>query len=317
MHFDGVKIIRPSLKNAIFSEETKFINCVFEGFADFEGSLFQEEVSFVNCEFLDFVMFRGCCFPERANFEECHFRSGASFAAGSGVDAELNVVQNDDLGHMNFRKSTFSGYTTFNNREFLRSANFDLCEFVDPPHFQNTNFHSGTTFDDAVWLLPDKRSEKELYKIEKAFRRLKQVHLDLGDNHSAYDFAANELKIRQMQKIGFVEKALIFIYSAGSDFGRSLSKPFGLILTSTTILLLFCLYVVGIKNFVFHEFFRYSIQQIVSPFSVWGNDYIFGGMFELVIINQPTVFLTLSGIHTAMCLTAIGLLVHAVQRHFK
>lgn len=305
------------LRNHSISQGLSFEDCRFEGYCDFEGSIFTGRLEFKNCIFTEFVMFRGARLPDRAVFENCRFEKGISFAAGLS-HATDQPSQELTLHHLRFRGSHFFDYTTFNNRTFQRSADFQKCHFIDPPHFQNTIFHHGTRFEQAVFWPIKTRDKIRLSRAELGFRRLKTIMSDLGDIERQCEFLALELRTRRRRKeTPIVEKLLIYLYEFGSDFGRSPVRP-PIFLLAVSLIGWIILTTLTINTEVSAgDVGWYLIEQTFAPYRALQSDYQPAPALQSSYTSFRSAFCLIAGIQSSAALTTLTLFALAVRRRFS
>ena len=317
MELDTIEFI-----HCFFKEAVQFENCTFKHRVNFEGSRFSNGISLLNCRFEEFLLMRGAALGQRASFTGSKFLKGLSLAAGDGVLKDGSLGENVRLYHLNFSRCEFHGYITFNNREILRSANFDFATFHSPPHFQNCELHQGTTFSETKFDIVDEGDERSLHRAEIAYRRLKTLMKERGA-HAEYNlFYAAELKLRGMQHISRIERAIIGIYAIGSDYGRSLARPISVLLIVTAFnLTAITVTVSGLAKgksclSIVRSSASFLAQQMFRPFSVWDTDYVAPGILNSVSGTAKAVLPVCGTLETLAAFTSIGLLVFAIKRRF-
>jgi len=313
-HFTGI-----SCKDAVFHASIELVDCIVNGLADFEGADFKGTLKFVRCTFNDFVMLRGANLPDRCVFEECQFNGGLSMASGlsraGGVEVECTVIK-----HVKFKKCSFSGYVTFNNRAFSRSAAFSECVFFDPPHFQNTIYHSGTSFDGCDFRCVSTGDSVRKTRAEAAFRSLKRRMQDIGDIERMGLFAARELQVRRSHpNTSFFEKALITVYGLGADFGRSTVRPFAL-LAIVTLANLTALVLLGeqMNHDAVLDAGWFLLSQTAAPFSAFNPSFTLPMASEtLAAPNGRWIWGSIALVQSLTLVIAIALLVFSIRRRFQ
>jgi uncharacterized protein YjbI with pentapeptide repeats len=311
--------LESTFTNSIFFKDIIFENCTFESEVNFEGTFFEGGVYFLDCVFEKFALFRGSNFGERANFSGSHFKQGFSAASGLGVIGVDGTKGENSLHyHLNFSKCEFSGYVTFNNRDIRRSANFNAAIFNQPPHFQNCELHQGTTFDQCVFSLRQAKEEREMSRAVLAFRRLKTLMKDRNNIQDYSLFYALELDARIKTKIPVVEKICISLYSLGSNYGRSLSRPFIFLLLisiNNILLLLFIDSLTITKGALFKTktAFLFVFQHIFQPFSVWSPEFV-DTMAQVYFSDAALFFIGTT--QSVLTLLFLSLLLVTLRRKF-
>ena len=330
LHADTLDSDQSSLnyENRIFSEVTwrdqkiskniLFSNCEFEGLCDFEGTIFEGELQFHHCIFNDFVIFRGSRLPDHAVFEDCKFNDGVSFAAGLSKTTD-SPTQELKLQHLRFRRSTFAGYVTFNNRTFTRSADFKSCVFFDPPHFQNSQYHQGTSFDNAEFIKPTFDDPERLAKAERGYRRLKSLMHQIGNIDRQSEFLALEFLVRRRRKdISLFEKAIILLYDLGSDFGRSLTRPIVFLFILSVMHFLILSFT---SNLSWNELsggnIMFLLENSVSPFKALHSAYEAPAGIVQDFIDHAPLFRTIGALQSVIVLLSLTLFAFAVRRRFS
>ena len=280
---EPVKIRALSLKggeiiNCIFLNQFEIIDAVFEGPVSFESCTFEKGPVFRGTKFRDWAMFRGAIFGNRADFSLVEFLSGVSFASGDSVDLNGHIVEAVSFRHLNFKNAFFRGYVTFNNRNITRSTNFSDARFDDPPHFHNCDLHPGTRFHNAAFSVPKTKDDRRLSQAEDAFRTLRRAMSGFGDIDGRYAFWSLELATRlRKRKTSWVEKCLIAMYWAASDYGRSVARP----LAGFVALFLGMASLLFAMNWPMENalpkweaFLQLVFEQTVRPFSIWDVTYV-------------------------------------------
>jgi hypothetical protein len=314
--WDNCEILVVDLPDVLLKNKLEFTNCVFQGLVNFEGSILKEEIIFINCKFLDFAAFRGASFPSHIRFQKCNFEKGATFASGSS-NAPGHEGEQEDIFHFQLTECVVDGYLTFNNRSFLRSSDFRNSIFRQPPHFQNTSVHQGVKFEGATFLLLKNLSELDYERSMRAFRRLKQISRDLGDNSLYGQFSALELKSRlNLKSTQLFEKFLIRTYGLLSNFGQSIIRPCA---TLALIPILSTIALTAILKTGVHELpdlLTFSVSQQTSPFSVFSPNFArtdqLNPYFEMNTFTLRGVGLIVS----ILTFTSVGLFIAALRRRF-
>ncbi len=282
----------------------------FEQVLNFEGAEIRGKVEFDRCTFKEFVHFRGALLPQRVHFLNCVFENGASFAAGNGRESDGERM-NDELHHLNFEGSVFDGYVTFNNRNILRSANFRRCTFRQPPHFQNSELHSGTKFEGSEFAGPRRSMDNlALSRFAAAYRRLSILMRERGDTRLSTLFHSLEMSARRISsETSLAERIMLTIYWAVSDYGSSISKPFWFLLIVSLLNSIF-LWAFGVD---FRSAAGFVANQTFSPFSgaVWPD------ALGTPPVNNPHIsYAAVSALQGVGVGTSVSLFFFALRRRF-
>ena len=203
---------------ARFEDEAEFARASFSAYALFERVVFQNSANFPVVLFHEGIDFEGCEFAELARWDRAHFASDASFRS------------------VKSRKA-------FSLRQTV---------FAEPPDFLEADFHVAPVVDDMTVSLPVAYRVLEVedgeYAINGGYvgacnctktaddhrfmRTLRKLADDGGDHLQSMNFFADEIRARRHWVDlpggpGMARYYFGWAYQIVSDFGRSVSRPFG------------------------------------------------------------------------------------------
>jgi len=318
------------IANSSFSEWADFRDSKFSMVADFHGTTFSGNAAFYKAEFEDVAEFTNTSFLELAHFTDAQFSAGAIFSNAtfkgdtgfSGVTFESTAMFGGVLFGAEFsdiisddeRGDTEDQHVTdFSNSVFFGSTLFLDSIFIRAPLFHNARLHQNTDFRGAIF------QDKESREAPPAYRTLKIAMGEVRSRHDEADFYAYELEsILNQSDTSFSDKFFIHLYCAISDYGRSTFRSLGWLLGLNGILtFLYYLMLIEFNEKIFHwqYTYRFSIQQIVKPFSIWTKK----GLPDVCMVGCSKLvwFEFFATVQSIASIAFIALFLLAVRRKFR
>lgn len=190
-----------------------FDRAIFQSTATFERTLFEEEASFKNAKFNKRCDFLRARFNDDIGFQDAVFGDDALF-----LETSYSM-------HLSLSGTSFKADVTFLGATFLGSVSFEGSDFEIVPDLCRSEFRKHVTFDSAnvTYRTPAKKGDAAKY------RRLKELAVLSRDHDKEHEFFAYELMSKRGHEVRGLELVPSYIYELSSDFGRSLRRPFGLL----------------------------------------------------------------------------------------
>lgn len=227
-----------SFAGAAFEGAAVFQRAVFGRGANFAGAAFRGEANFVGAQFGPGANFARAQFAALLQCERARFAGDAAFEADGGGPA---------LPHAVFRHARFGGAASFARRRFGERADFAYAVFARPPDFSGVEGRGridfqGTRFRLREGLVPGWTARTATLA---AIRGLRGIARQAGNDAAARDLRVLERRAERgiawqnayaatwaepLRKLGlyaraFSGTALLFLYGAFSDCGRSVLRP--------------------------------------------------------------------------------------------
>jgi hypothetical protein len=228
----GAEIAGISFEGFIFPGEAKFCGTEFSQAVSFRAAIFHGDANFNNVRFEVSACFDHARFLRFANFNHASFER--FFVRGAAFSGEANFVQ------AKFKHSEFTGVafkhalTRFTDASFKHVPDFWAATFATPPLFQRVRVkyqkYSGPKFW-RRWISCASGEDDA-----SRFRRLKQLASDWKDHQLELDYFAYELQAKRCTETrGLFPILLNLLYGWLSNFGRSVARPFWLLLGLTVV----------------------------------------------------------------------------------
>jgi len=339
--FDYAEFLnRAIFDETVFKYRSYFLFSKFRRGASFWRVSFGEAVSFYSAEFSSGVTFNGqedkktyfhdkaiftnAGIATRAAFKNVEFHGEFRISGGYSERESSKTLENTTFPEITFKSSTFHSTATFNNRQFQDKTDFSDCIFYSAPSFHNCELHQDTNFQGSKYLDTKSRNSARAYRT---------LRLKLGAMKSRFEegyfYSCEHKSIVNDPDTPTFFKTLSIMYAFISDYGKNTTRPFILLLLMVIIfsfvynIMLFCMSegTQGLPPFMNVESISFSIQQIVTPFSVWkliGPPPWIAEINHLTLTNHNFLFVKLiCTLQTIICsgLIALGLL--AIRWRFK
>jgi pentapeptide repeat protein len=223
--------------SAAFSGDATFGRATSSGYISFGSTRFSHDANFGSVVFSgDTVEFGRATFARYAHFGSATFGGhtyfGSAIFSGNAYFGSATFKGDTYFGSTIFAGdatefgATFGGKTDFTNAEMKGRTSFTDAKFAAPPQCFNTKLHEGTTWG-KQW--PDApRDMQQVVEFIGAYERLKLEMDRLKKHGDELDFFARELQCRRVL-LGPLKGLPIAIYGFLSDYGRSYSRPLGLL----------------------------------------------------------------------------------------
>jgi len=228
----GAEIAGISFEGFIFPGEAKFSGTEFSQAVSFRAATFHGDANFNNVRFEVSACFDHARFLNFTNFD--HARFERLFVRGAKFSGETNFV------HAWFNYSEFTGVefnhalTRFTDAYFEHVPDFWATTVATPPLFQRVQVRYQKYSGRKFW----RRWISCSFGEEDAarFRRLKQLASDWRDHQLELDYFAYELQAKRCTETKSLFPILLnLLYGWLSDFGRSVARPFWLLVGLTAV----------------------------------------------------------------------------------
>ena len=97
-----------------------------------------------------------CAFDKKRPISDGRVATGCQFDGREfGDNAQFGAERPTEFGVVGFGKAIFRARVVFNNRNFMRHADFSSAKFFEAPAFRNSLLHQGTDFTNTefFWIL--------------------------------------------------------------------------------------------------------------------------------------------------------------------
>lgn len=236
-----------------FDISANFVEAKFGDHANFDGAQFGPNVRFDRAVIGDFASFAGTQFDSYANFIATTFGHHVSFSGWDArrienfwrnnkleiearkTRAEQSGLRSDAFRAISFAGARFAGAVSFQNREFLATADFgpvwqksakpylnipdgQRTQFLGVPDFHGCKLHQDTSFEQAEFLAPSSA------EAARAFRTLKLAMAQQQATREEQAFFRREMDA-EAEVSSVAIRRLFKLYKNLSNYGFSLTRP--------------------------------------------------------------------------------------------
>lgn len=232
--------------NANFDDHARFAGVNFGIGANFESASFGHEVRFDGTQFADYANFNAAVFGDEARFVACNWsllcdiygkRDSTRIPRMKLLASEKELNPNT-FNRITFFGAQFLGTVDFSGRQFNGQTSFGKFAgvtstfFGKAPKFHNCKLNQDTTFDGAIFPVPEGSDE-----AARAYRTLKLAFSQQHAIRQEQRFFKLEMAEEAAGATGF-PKFLYKTYFFCSDYGFSIRRPAILLVVTLLIMML-------------------------------------------------------------------------------
>lgn len=289
---------------AEFRGDARFGNASFFRHISIIGATFWGAVYFRSAKFFEFARFNGTTFGGIAVFSRATFLSGGSFWG-----------------------ARFNRYMSFFGVKAERAFDFSGAYFAEVPRFNQAHFIQAPDLDDVSFPLPRfwRKGKADLVAEYRAIRRVAIQAADYEREQMAFK---GEIRSKRGTEHKWYHAAFWYglAYDALSDFGRSMSRPSLVWLTSIAVFALFYLASSSKLESAFTDCVAAGAPNYESALIIsWKNALPFVGVdFKAEEIARACLYgaaafggLAIQGIQKVISAVLLFLFLLAVRNQFK
>lgn len=213
-----------------FEERVSFDGFIFPGKAYFRNAQFSADASFIGTKFHNVATFWNANFKGSAFFNKTEFYEAADFKS----------ITLNSGSRMEFIGAVFSENASFSESKLEGPLNLEGSKFEIVPDFRRSELKSHFTLHNIKVRYKKHKTKKFWGFFSKVnhprdidkFRRLKEIAVSAKDHDKELEFFANELKAKRGYEVTDLALLLSFLYEWCCDFGRSVIRPFILLVAT-------------------------------------------------------------------------------------